>query len=197
MDVVFDRTFEPHFDVEFKDEPSDSVTEYCYPGAIEGGFVDGVSIEVIPGAGNPWFASFAQGDVSPSATSVVLAMRDGSGILVVSRGNAYLVATNNPHSWEQLKLLPVMGWCVSAGHRLVLLWDFSRVVAYGSSGLAWRTPSISWDGLSDHSIDENRVVFKVWNAPKESYEIASVDLATGTVECGSSPELLNGDDDAT
>lgn len=189
MTITFDRTFLPRFDVQFRDEPSESVTEYCYPGAVEGGFVEGISIEINSMYHVPWFASFAAGKLSPNAASAVLTMPNREDVLVISSGEAYIVNTADPQKWEHLRLLPVMGWATVPERELVLLWDFSRVVAYGCTGLAWKTPSISWDGLTFLSLDEKQAVFEVWNAPNESNQSASVDLTKGVVKGGTSPEL--------
>ncbi len=191
MTVAFEKTFYPRFDVLFKDEPSKSVSVYCYPGAVEDGFVDGVSLELIPQKGESWFGSFAEGEVSQNAVSVVIAMPDRTSVLVISRGEAYIVDTSNPRNWEHLALIPVMGWTVSKTRELVLLWDFSRVVAYGVSGIVWKTPSISWDGVSNVAINKDDAIFNVWNAPIESHQTATVNLRTGVVKGGTSPELLD------
>lgn len=191
MSVVLDITYPPRFDVLFKAEPSESMIAYCYPGAIEGGFVDGISFEIVPETGKPWFASFAKGEISPNAVSAVLTMPDRISVLAISSGEAYIVDTRNPQKWEHLTLLPVMGWGIALSRELILLWDFSRVAAYSPSGLAWKTPSISWDGVANDSIEENEAVFKIWDAPTEMHQLATIDLRSGAISGGASPDLLD------
>ena len=181
MNDIFDTTFAPRFTVTFGNEPMCSVVEYAYPGATEGGFVQGISFEIIPENRNPWFASFAQGVISPNAVSAVIAMPDKTNALVISKGEAYIVDTNDPMQWTHLQFLPVMGWQVVIKYDLVLLWNFSCVLALGSGGVLWKTPSISWDGLKLMMLDDREAIFEVWNAPTDSKELVRINLETGAM----------------
>ena len=189
MDITIDKTFSPTWEVRLVKDPSPNLVEYCYPGAIKGGIVDGVFVEICPSTGDHWLASFSAGNKSPNAPSAVISMPNRDDIMVISCGEAYIVDAYEPRNWKHVKLMPVMGWGAIASRQMLLLWDFSRVIAFNGTGEIWKTPAISWDGITFVSADDDAATFDVWNAVTESHQEATVELKTGIVKGGASPHL--------
>ena len=52
-------------------------------------------------------------------------------------------------SAELVPLTPVLGVLPVPSEGLLTFYDFTRLVALGVGGVAWRTPSPSWDGLEE------------------------------------------------
>jgi hypothetical protein len=182
MTITLDKTFMPPWDVLLATGALPDIAEYCYPGAVKGGFVDGVYIEVCPTHGDHWMASFSAGSLSPNAASAVIALPDLENILVISLGEAYVVSADCPSKWQHVKLHPVMGWVAIHAQGMLLLWDFNRVIGYDRTGEVWRTPSISWDGIEYISTDGNTACLNAWDAVTQTHKLATVDLKTGAIK---------------
>lgn len=187
----FRNVFGSSFEAAVKEEPSFGIVEYCYPGAIRNGWVKGIGLEIFPIGGEPWFATFADGKLSPNGATGVIDLPDHKRILVVSKGTAYLVDAINPNQWDQLEISPVMGFEPVVELGLVLLWDFTRFVALGDHGILWKTPSVSWDGISAVKVQNGQAQAVVWNAATQLNETVVVDLKTGKINGGASPDLID------
>jgi hypothetical protein len=97
--------------------------------------------------GKTWVGVFAFGYTAPPAFSRVISSPDPNRVCVISKGSAYIVHAEEPEVWEAVPVVPVLEVRPILEHNLLVFSDFTRLVAYGSSGLAWRSPQVCWDGL--------------------------------------------------
>jgi hypothetical protein len=138
-----------------------------------------------------WVGTFASGDLSPNALTGVYSHPSPKHLLVVAKGEAYIVNVDNPLEHDHLKLIPVMGVVQVPGEEVTVLYDFTRLEAYGVSGRRWQTPSLSWDGLRNVTNDGKFVVGEGWDSPNNLWVPFRVDARDGSFFGGASPELLN------
>lgn len=108
---------------------------------------DGLWLSLTPASGNPWVGVFAFGCTSPHAFSRVVSSPNPDRALVVANGAGYLVSAADPQRWEEVPLRPVLDIRAIPERGLLLLSDFTRIAAYGSKGLVWRSPRLCWDEL--------------------------------------------------
>ena len=108
---------------------------------------DGLWLKVKPANGVGWIGVFAFGYRSPPAFSRVLSSLDPDRVCVISSGAAYMVDTDEPEVWEQIPVTPVLDVRPIPEEGLIVFSDFTRLAAYGRSGLVWRSPRVCWDGL--------------------------------------------------
>src|SRR5690349_17740413 len=147
MNIVFQGYFEANFRAKLVDTPSRPGRIFCYPGAFEGGFVEGVKIEFFPENQSPWFGSFASGNISQNAASYAGNTPCPNRALVVAKGEGYLIEPASPRNWTEVPLRPVMGILCLPKNKALIIWDFVRMACIDGKGIRWRTPSISWDGI--------------------------------------------------
>jgi hypothetical protein len=113
---------------------------------------DGLWLKVTAASGKRWVGVFKFAYSSPPAFSCVVDSLDPDRMCVISKGAAYIVRADEPEAWEQIPLVPVLDFRVIPDAGLLIFSDFTRLVAYGSSGLAWRSPRVCWDGLKIVSV---------------------------------------------
>ncbi|MPM97473.1 hypothetical protein SDC9_144646 [bioreactor metagenome] len=190
MSILFKNEFVANYHANVVGGLSSLEHRFCYPGATKGGRVNGIGIEFYSDGGEAWFGSFAEGDISPNAVSFAGTTPALSKALVIAKGEGYLVDVGNPEDWFELTVRPVMGVLCLPHFDSILAWDFVRMICVDSKGIRWRTPSISWDGIKDVVLDNNDIVAKVWDAPTSTFQTARIAIADGTVNGGSSPELV-------
>lgn len=82
---------------------------------------------------------------------------DPESFIVISKGAAYLVGADSPNRWEQLPVFPVTDVIASEKHKILVFADFSKLVAYGRSGLRWKTSLLCSDSLNIVSVDSDSI----------------------------------------
>lgn len=107
----------------------------------------GLWVKITPASGESWIGVFAFRYNSPPAFSRVVSTLDPNRVCIVSSGAAYFVKADEPAVWEEIPLLPVLGVHAIPDHNLLVFSDFTSLAAYGSNGLAWRSPRLCWDEL--------------------------------------------------
>lgn|GEM_PF-3258470 len=116
--------------------PGSGTPLFCYPGAHANCHVKGPIYEIAPdsdGCGL-WVGSFAAGDLSPNAHTGVYSCPSPNHVLVVAQGEAYIVNTHDPLEFHHLNLIPVMGVVQVPVAGVTVLYDFTRLEAYGVGG---------------------------------------------------------------
>lgn len=183
--------FEDHFGASYHasvvTEPEHSQLGLCFPGAVKGGWVDGLGIEFFPRHGEPWYGTFARGNLSKNAVSFAGSCPDKIRAIIISKGEGYLVNVDQPKEWEEISLRPLMGVKSDADQRIIIVWDFVRMLCIDQNGIRWRTSSISWDGIKDVTVHGNEIRASVWDAPNSCFSTATIHLATGNVSGGKCP----------
>jgi len=114
---------------------------------------DGLWVTVRPSNGQKWTGVFAYGYDEPPGISRIMSSPDPDSFIVISKGAAYLVGADNPNRWEQLPVFPVTDVVASEKHNILVFADFSKLVAYGPSGLRWKTSLLCPDSLKIVSVD--------------------------------------------
>jgi hypothetical protein len=108
---------------------------------------DGLWLCVRAASGKSWVGVFAFGYGSPPAISRVTSTSDPDVICVISRGAAYIVKADEPDSWKEIPVRPVLDVRLVLEHQLLIFAEFTRLTAYGRDGLVWRSPRLCWDHL--------------------------------------------------
>jgi hypothetical protein len=145
-------------------------------------------VKVIPDTGEPWLGSFAPGYDSPKSVTGIYAYPDGMSLCGISQGKGCVIRSDNPHNWRGVDTHPILSVITIAAEHLLLFVDFTTISAYGQSGLVWKTPRLSWDGLTITEVTTNHVRGLAWDSPEDREVEFLVDIKTGHHKGGSSPE---------
>jgi hypothetical protein len=142
---------------------------------------EGFVVEFSPEGKPTWVGNFQPGITD---YNIVLPHSDGTSLIVVAGGQAYLI---NP---EERRSLAIFGGSIdtalavpSAG--LLVMGNGIWLEAWDSSGLRWRSRRFAWDGMRDLRIENGKVKGEAWSAVDDREYPFAVDLTTGTVEGGS------------
>jgi hypothetical protein len=148
---------------------------------------DGLIVRFFPQSSTDWTGVFAFGDMLPNGECGVFEGPGKNHLTVLAKGEAYIVAADNPKSFEQVNCCPVVAVVLVPSHNMVLFHDFTDIAAYNETGLLWQTGRISWDGIEIVSIKNEQILGLAWDAPNEKHVEFKVDLASGTHEGGAYP----------
>src|SRR6476620_10620433 len=69
---------------------------------------DGLWLKISAASGKSWVGVFAFGYQSPPAFSRVLSSPDPDQACIISSRAAYIVKTDDPETWEQVPIAPVL-----------------------------------------------------------------------------------------
>jgi hypothetical protein len=122
-------------------------------------------------------------------TTAVTALPDRETFAVISDGDAYRVWASEPGHWSEIS--PGGGYSeplTLPELELVVLADFTTLVAYGPSGPVWESERLVWDDLRVLGVDQERLLMQGFDAPKNAIVPFSVDLRTGRSEDAPHPE---------
>jgi|SRR5436190_12223360 len=119
---------------------------------------EGFVVQFMPASGPPWIGNF-QGGVS--GVSEVLLHPDGSSVIIVADGQAYIV---NPESRE---LLGTFGGDIEAAipiieSNFIIFGNGLWFEGYGATGCLWRSRRISWDGMRALSLNGDQLSGEAW-----------------------------------
>jgi hypothetical protein len=89
--------------------------------------------------------------------SRVVSSPDPKRVCVISKGSAYIVSAEEPKVWEQIPIMPVLDVRPLLERKLLVFSDFIRLAAYGTSGVAWRSPRVCWDGLKVTNVTNDTI----------------------------------------
>jgi hypothetical protein len=117
---------------------------------------DGSWLKVHAGSGRSWLGVFAFGYASPPAFSGVVSSPDPDRFCIVSRGCVHC------EGGRSRKLgtgsgSPVLDVRQITERGLLLFSDFTRLAAFGSGGLVWRSQRVCWDELKITEVTRDRV----------------------------------------
>ena len=118
---------------------------------------DGLLLKFRPATGLAWVGVFKFGYQSPPAFSRVITSPDPNQVCVLSKGAAYIVKVDDPEIWEEIPLMPVLDVRCVLEAKLLIFSDFTRLAAYGSGVLVWRSPQVCWDGLKILEVSRDAV----------------------------------------
>ncbi|MBI3450466.1 MAG: hypothetical protein HY049_16310 [Acidobacteria bacterium] len=119
-----------------------------------------------------------------SGTDVVAVHPDCSQVVVVSRGQAYVV---NPAARSAVTLRSnAITQLYRVDELRLLIFDQQgiRYEALGPDGIRWQTRRLSWDGFRGIVVAGATLSGEAWNAIDHAWNSFSVNLHTGAAEGG-------------
>lgn len=165
--------------------PPDSTPQLYFPKESSGVGRDGIMIRFEGYDSEPWVGVFSFGE-GPKDQSFVFVGPTENHLAVVARGAGYIVCVASQTAIS-VAASPVFAAFVAMTQELLLFHDFTKVVAYGAHGLAWKSERLSWDGIQDAELRGNTLAGKAWDAPNERWVEFSVDVDTGVKRGGAAP----------
>jgi len=189
----FDFTFPANYEVKILESappvhPLEKL--HHYPIELEEGDRTGAYVRVIPREGPAWTAFFALGFESDGVVSAICSCPDPDFFCAVVGGYGYVVKANDPAQWFRLDQRPVVEFRVLTQPKLLLFSGFTNISAVGTSGLAWTTERLSWEGVKITAIEGEKLRGTGWDALSDNEVPFEVDLATGKHTGGARPEAL-------
>jgi hypothetical protein len=163
-----------------------SVPHYYYPGGTTKGGKDGYLLEIQPKNGERWYGTFAFGNMGGQLGAYgVMTTPDPKRLCVVAGGSGYFVSAYDPTAWESVQVVPILDFCLIPTHEIIVFADFTGVVAYGASGIKWKSRRISWDGIKNLRMENNLLHGDSFGPQDDQAHPFSVDVKTGVTEGGS------------
>jgi len=186
----FDFTFPRNYEVRILEAapPVHPIEKlYHYPVELEEGDRSGAYVRVTPQSGPAWVGFFALGFDSDQVVSAICSTPDPDSFCVVVGGYAYVVKAGNPAQWLRVEQSPVVDLRVLSQQGLLLFAGFTSITALGSSGIAWTTGRLTWEGLTITATDGGKLYGRGWDALADKEVAFEVDLKTGKHEGGAGP----------
>jgi hypothetical protein len=184
-DATIDTTFAHLYECEqLIESPKLSSPHFYYPGASTQGGRDGILVRVRPEKGEPWLGTFAFGQEASKSASGILSMPSPHQFCVVATGAGYIVAANVPTTWEAVQATPIIDVRSVRAQGLIVFATYTNLVAYGRTGLKWRTKRLSWDNLKITEVTDTFIKGEFWDIRSEAMDTFTVDLATGNHQGG-------------
>ncbi|MFQ6311466.1 hypothetical protein [Lysobacter capsici] len=178
--MIIERLFSANFEFKVEQELTRSdAKRLFYPGAVETGGQDGLTVRVDPNNGDPWTGVFAPGKLGANCITGIFSAPNPLEICVVSSGQAYLIDVISPRRYSVLPVIPVTAVRSSEKHKILIFSDHTQLLAIDASGVAWQTERLSWDSFRITSIDDDVIRGVFWDIQSESEQGFEVDLATG------------------
>ena len=91
----------------------------------------------------------------------------------------YLVKSDQPEAWTQIAVSPVLDVRSMPEHELLVLADFTRLAAYGRSGLFWKSPRLCWDELKIIKVTHDTIDGVGYDPTNIGESRFAVDIRTG------------------
>jgi hypothetical protein len=188
MSIEIRLDFPARYEVSAAPELPGALPVFYFPGGTQTGGADGLLVKVSSPDAGEWVGVFAFGYSSHKAKSGIYSCPDERMVCVVSRGRGYMARADDPSAWQQVKSYPVMDVRPIPQESLVVFADYTRLTAYGRSGVAWQTTELSWDGIKIVDIYGDSVRGTAWDSPAGGPVPFTVNLRTGEHTGGASPE---------
>jgi len=186
----FDFTFPRNYEVRILEAapPVHPIEKlYHYPVELEEGDRSGAYVRVTPQSGPAWVGFFALGFDSDQVVSAICSTPDPDSFCVVVGGYAYVVKAGNPAQWLRVEQSPVVDLRALSQQGLLLFAGFTSITALGSSGIAWTTGRLTWEGLTITATDGGKLYGRGWDALADKEVAFEVDLKTGKYTGGARP----------
>lgn len=131
-------------------------------------------VRVQPSNGEHFHLVVPSGDCT---FSIACATPNPDKFVYCFEGNGLLADTRDPHSAVELDIWPVLGAHPVPQHALLLLWNYSSIMALGVDGSVWVSHDLVTDDLAVSEIDGTRLLLTGWDCGEDvSIEI---DVLTG------------------
>jgi hypothetical protein len=186
----FDFTFPRNYEIRILESapPVHPIEKlYHYPVELEEGDRSGAYVRVTPQSGSVWVGFFALGFDSIQVVNQVCSTPDPTRFCVVVGGYAYVVNISDPADWLRIEQRPVVDMRVLSHQGLLLFVGFTSITAVGSSGIAWTTERLTWEGVTITEINGSKLQGHGWDALADKEVPFEVDLKTGKHTGGAKP----------
>ncbi len=147
-------------------------------------------IHVQSNGSGAWYGIFPSGGFPEIETSGVHHWPSSNKLFAISRGNGYLVDTNNPGMWSQAHISPITWFDDHSLEDMVLVCDYRRLAAYSALGLLWKTQQLSWNGIRNITVERGMIRGEAWDDPWETWVSFLVDVETGNHQGGATFSLM-------
>lgn len=188
--VRFDFTFPHNYEARMLDGPPPIhplEKLYHFPVELEEGDRAGTYVRIVPAKGLAWSGFFALGFASDQVVSAICACPDPDSVCVVAGGYSYVVKVTDPTEWLQVEQRPVVDLRVVFPLGLILFAGFTSITAVGTSGIAWQTERLSWEGIRFTGIEVDKLHGFGWDVVSDKEVAFEVDLKTGKHSGGARP----------
>ena len=179
-----DKTLAHKYDIQILEELKEGYEIYYYPSASTQSGKNGVIVQVNPEQGKTWIGIFAFGNVSKDGFSGVYTTPHFNKLCVVSNGAGYIVSSDNPKDWEEVKSIPIIDVRISKAQKLIIFADYTELIAYNDSGVKWKTKRLSWDSLKIIELSNSYIKGEYYDIRSEANEFFEVDLVSGVSKGG-------------
>lgn len=174
-----DKSFIHTYDIQILDELKSGYEIYYYPGASTLDGKDGIIVQVNSKQGKSWIGVFAFGNITKSGFSGAFTTPHQNKFCIVANGIGYFVDADNPTDWEEVKSIPVIDVRASKSTNVIVFADYTKLVAYDSSGIKWKTKQLAWEGLNIKEFSYTYIKGEYYDIRSESMESFEVNLSTG------------------
>jgi hypothetical protein len=175
--------FEHRYEVEQVWETSGALgatRKLFFPGGSEVSGRDGPLLKVVPFAGDAWIGAFASGHSSQSLNRV-MSCPNPDEMCVIASGIGYIVQVDDPANCKRVRPDPVCDARAIVDCGLLILSDFTSVVAYGPDGFKWESLRVSSDGIEMVDVAEGRLSLVAWSAPEQAKIRVTLSLDDGSI----------------
>jgi len=169
----------------------DNIDTYAYPGALINSWFPGFGIMVSLQDSSQWIGRFLAGKESPNGDNFCGLHPNGKSLVVISKGRGYIVSIENPELWEELSLTPIMGHCYDKSTNTLVLYGFTKLLGIQETGVAWKTDSMSWDGLKLIKLQNGLVKGLGWDSTISKDVPFEVKVIDGEIQGGARPPLID------
>jgi hypothetical protein len=128
------------------------VLAFGLPGAAT--HAEGYVIRVTPTSGGPWIGNFQRGD---GTLSTWTATPSGAHVLVVAGGIGYLVTADDPAGYRVLPGYPIRIVAPIVPAALIVLADYTKILASDGAAVAWVSDRVAWDELEIDGLDARTI----------------------------------------
>jgi hypothetical protein len=146
-----------------------------------GPWAGGLTIGIDPAEGLPWVGQF---EYDAALLDKVCASPSPKRVIVVARGEGYIVRADRPDDWEYIAVAPVLDVRRVPEREILICADYQNLAAYSKSGLIWTIEHLALDDLEITKVlpAEIQGFLRHEDLGKVPF---SVDPSTGRVEGGS------------
>ena len=138
---------------------------------------------VRPDVGETWVARFWSRDYGIPAKTFIHTWDSTQRALIVAEGDAFYLRPDDPGWLLDVPVSPVLH--LLRHDDLVVLGDFTSLVAVDGFGIRWQSRRIARDGLRALAIDEDHIEGEGYDPPSGTWLPFSVSLGSGEVTGGS------------
>jgi hypothetical protein len=174
-----DKSFIHTYDVKILEEIKTGYEIYYYPGASTQGGKDGIIVQVNSKQGKTWIGTFAFGNIRNGGFFGIYTTPHQNRLCIVANGIGYFVDADNPKDWEEVKSMPITDVRVSKSKNILVFADYTKLVAYDSNGVKWKTKQLAWEKLKIKELSDAHIVGEYYDIRSESMESFKVNLSTG------------------